>query len=94
VLQGLFLAVLVATMALVIGAPAQTELLEQSQPKETLKTASSYGYGYGYGLYGGYPYGFGHQGLYGWGKQGTVLARAGSNLPDRPDRIADRGVSE
>jgi hypothetical protein len=68
ILQGLFLAVAVAIVALVIGAPAETELLEQSQPKETLKTANSYGIGYGYGLYGGYPYGYSHHGLYGWGK--------------------------
>jgi hypothetical protein len=62
-------------LALVFGAPAEREVLEQSQPKETLKTANSYGYGYGYGLYGGYPYGYGgYNGLYGWGKQtGTGL---------------------
>jgi hypothetical protein len=65
-LQGLFFAVVVALLALVLGAPAERELLEQSQPKETLKTANSYGYGYGYGLY---PYGYGYNGLYGWGKQ-------------------------
>ncbi|XP_033606315.1 prisilkin-39-like [Cryptotermes secundus] len=64
---GLFLAVAVAIVALVIGAPAETELLEQSEPKETLKPANSYGLGYGYGLYGGYPYGYSHHGLYGWG---------------------------
>jgi hypothetical protein len=69
-LQGLSFAVLVALLALVFGAPAEKELLEQSQPKETLKTANSYGYGgYGYGLYGGYPYGHSYHGLYGWGKQ-------------------------
>jgi hypothetical protein len=105
VLQGLLLCLVVATLALAIGTPAEPELLEESQPKETLKAASSYGYGYGYGLYGGYPYGFGHHGLYGWGKQaltcrhrtgwcsGTVLARPGTNLPDRSDRVAFRGVS-
>jgi hypothetical protein len=97
ILQGLFLAAALAIVALVIGAPAETELLEQSQPKETLKTANSYGFGYGYGLYGGYPYGYSHHGLYGWGKQAlrhqhrtgwcsaTVLARPSTNLPDRPD---------
>jgi hypothetical protein len=90
ILQGLFLVAAVATVALVIGAPAETELLEQSQPKETLKTADSYGFGYGYGLYGGYPYGYSHHGLYGWGKQtgwcsATVLARPSTNLPDQPD---------
>lgn len=69
-LQALFLVVVLATLALVFGVPVEREVLEQSQPKETLKTANSYGYGYGYGLYGGgYPYGYGHQGLYGWGKQ-------------------------
>jgi hypothetical protein len=73
ILQGLFLAVAVATVMLVIGAPAETELLEQSEPKETLKTANSYGYGYGYGLYGGYPYGYSSHGLYGWGKHGGVV---------------------
>jgi hypothetical protein len=68
ILQSLFLAVVLAIVVLVIGAPAETEVLEPSQPKETLKTANSYGYGYGYGLYGGYPYGYGYHGLYGWGK--------------------------
>ncbi|KDR10816.1 prisilkin-39-like [Zootermopsis nevadensis] len=58
---------LMALLALVSAAPAEKELLEQSEPKETLKTANSYGYGYGYGLYGGYPYGYGSNGLYGWG---------------------------
>jgi hypothetical protein len=66
-LQVLFLVVVLATMALVFGVPVEREVLEQSQPKETLKTANSYGYGYG--LYGGYPYGYGNHGLYGWGKQ-------------------------
>jgi hypothetical protein len=56
-------------MALVLGAPAENEALEHSQPKETLKTANSIGYGYGYGLYGGYPFGYGYHGLYGWGKR-------------------------
>ena len=68
-LQALFFVAVVAMLALVFGAPAEREVLEQSQPKETLKTANSYGYGYGYGLYGGYPYGYGYHGLYGWGKQ-------------------------
>jgi hypothetical protein len=68
-LQALFFVAVVAMLALVFGAPAEREVLEQPQSKETLKTANSYGYGYGYGLYGGYPYGYGYQGLYGWGKQ-------------------------
>ena len=70
-LQALFFVAVVAILALVFGAPAEREVLEQSQPTETLKTANSYGYGYGYGygLYGGYPYGYGYNGLYGWGKQ-------------------------
>jgi len=70
-LQALFFVAVVAMLALVFGAPAEREVLEQSQPKETLKTANSYGYGYGYGygLYGGYPYGYGYNGLYGWGKE-------------------------
>jgi hypothetical protein len=73
----MFFVAVVALLARVFGAPAEREVLEPSQPKETLKTANSYGYGYG-GLYGGYPYygsggyggygGYGHHGLYGWGK--------------------------
>jgi hypothetical protein len=69
-LQALFFVAVVAMFALVFGAPAEREILEPSQPKETLKTANSYGYGYGFGGYGGYPYGYGgYHGLYGWGKQ-------------------------
>jgi hypothetical protein len=77
-LQALLFVAVVAMLALVSGAPAEREVLEQSQPKETLKTANSYGYGYGYGLYSGYPYGYGYHGLYGWGKQ-TGYKRTGSD---------------
>ncbi|KAJ9584103.1 hypothetical protein L9F63_021557 [Diploptera punctata] len=72
--NALVLLVVLATLVVTWAAPAEKEALEAPkpvQPKETLKTANSYGYGYGYGYYpyyggwGGYG-GYGGWGGYGW----------------------------